>query len=157
MLSPLGLFLQVAASGLVVDGAATAWKGARAKKWPTVQGRIIASRVRSEGYTVTGEGESGPTGMQLWEPRVRYEYEVQGRVYLGSRISFGGWRPTIGGASDVAESHPAGTTWTVSYDPEDPANSVLEPGTPGASVLELCLGLGLLIAGTLVSIGVWTP
>ncbi len=152
MFNALGLVLEVAATGLVVDGAVTAWRGERSAKWRTTQGRIVASDVRSEGYAVTGEVEGGATEMQIWRPRVRYEYEVDRRVYVGSRVSFGGWRPTWGGAEEVADSYPAGSTCTVYYDPDDPGNSVLEPGAANASVLELFLGLGLFVAGTLVSV-----
>jgi hypothetical protein len=136
----------VAAAGLALDGAVSVWRGRRSLRWPTTQGRIAASKVRP---LLSGQSVLGA----YFTPGVRYEYEVDHRVYYSNRISYGGWWS----AWDVVDSHPVGTSWAVSYDPDDPATAVLDPGVKTVSVVELCLGLGLATGGILFSLGVLSP
>ncbi len=143
MVSVVGLFLQVAGGALLLDGAVSAWRGHQSLRWPTTQGRIVVSKV------ATLPRASDPRFGTA--PRVRYEYEVDGRTYFSHRIDFGGWWS----AWNVVEEHPVGTTWTVSYDPEDPGRAVLEPGVRGVSVLELYLGLAVVVGGVLLALGIW--
>jgi hypothetical protein len=81
-------------------------------RWPTVAGRISST------WSVL-DGE-----------RMRYDYEVAGRHYVGRRIS---WR--VGGGTstaeptpqELAEKYPPGSNVAVYYDPQHPSTAVLEP------------------------------
>jgi hypothetical protein len=62
--------------------------------------------------------------------RLKYEYEVGGRHYVGRRISYevvGGTSSADPTAQELAEKYPPGATVKVYYNPSHPATAVLEP------------------------------
>ena len=60
--------------------------------------------------------------------RVKYDYAVNGKRYVGHQVS---WGPRGGTAEptyqELAEKYPPGRDVTVYYDPKRPATAVLEP------------------------------
>ena len=81
-------------------------------RWPTVPGRISSSWAVLDGE------------------RIRYDYEVNGRHYVGRRVSWRVGRGTSTAdatAQELAERYPPGADVTVYYDPHRPATAVLEP------------------------------
>ncbi len=75
----------------------------RSERWPSVPGRITASRVEA--------GAAGSGHDQTYRMLVTYEYEVAGRKYQGHRVAFGdtiwsamGKRAKV--AALVAQYHP---------------------------------------------------
>lgn len=88
-------------------------------RWPSVMG------------TVTGSGtktQSSLRGGPATAADVRYMYEVDGKRFEGTRISFGQYGTGDGGhARKEAEKYPVGKPVTVYYDPNSPATAVLEP------------------------------
>ncbi|MFO1015021.1 MAG: DUF3592 domain-containing protein [Caulobacteraceae bacterium] len=58
-------------------------------------------------------------------PVIAYVYEVDGRRYKSSRIALGGWIGGTQAAYEFAAAHPAGSSVTISYDPEKPRLSVI--------------------------------
>jgi hypothetical protein len=98
-----------------------AWQAIRARhatRWHTAQGRIRAAH--TEDHEALEGDISEPEAL-----RVRYVYEVEGRLYSGSRIFFGD-RLVPASASYYASRLDPGATVTVHYDPRDPSESVLE-------------------------------
>jgi len=89
----------------------TSLRDARASiDWPTAEGTIVLSRrFRSN--------PNAPPG------RIEYVYTVGDVAYSSDVVLFG-----QGYTSDHFRSYPAGTTVTVTYDPDDVTNAVLEPG-----------------------------
>ena len=94
---------------------------AASQNWPSVQGRIDESRVTS--LTSTSQGHT----TTRYAPEVKYTYSVMGTPYQGSHIGFG---LTISGlhpnAEKVVKRFPAGETRPVYYNPQNPAQAVLE-------------------------------
>ncbi len=88
--------------------------------WPTARGVITASNV---------EHVRSSKGRSSYSPVVTYHYEVGGVIYKGERI-----RMSRVGSSDPSEAqadlrrYRMNQAVTVSYDPEDPASSLLETG-----------------------------
>jgi hypothetical protein len=81
-------------------------------RWPTVAGRISSSWAALDGE------------------RIRYDYEVNGRHYVGRRISWrvgGGTSTADATAQELAEKYPPGSGVRVYYDPQRPSTAVLEP------------------------------
>ncbi len=76
-------------------------------------------------------------------PVVRYSYQVDGKSYIGKRLSFG-----VGGGSFVLWALrglvPGGPV-RVFYDPAKPFHSVLRPGPAPTAVI-------LIVAGTLIAL-----
>jgi hypothetical protein len=79
-------------------------------RWPTVPGKVTSSW-----EVLNGE-------------RVKYDYTVNGRRYVGHQVSWGPrggtMEPTY---QELAEKYPPGQVVTVYYDPRHPATAVLEP------------------------------
>jgi hypothetical protein len=79
-------------------------------RWPTVPGKVTSSW-----EVLNGE-------------RVKYDYAVNGKRYVGHQVS---WGPRGGTAEptyqELAEKYPPGREVTVYYDPKRPATAVLEP------------------------------
>ncbi len=110
--------------------------GFNSTSWPTVQGRIVQS---IDGGASLGSGSDGPN-----PGKVTYEYEADGRVLTGRRVSFAyDWRPIY-----VERIYPAGASVTIYYDPNKPERSVLIPGnhtsSAGWSILAFALPIALM-------------
>jgi hypothetical protein len=89
--------------------------------WPTVAAYVSSSEVN------TGTSNIGT----WWAPAISYEYEVGGKRFEAANIRYlmpHYYRETP--AADTIAPYPAGSQVRVSYDPQNPAESVLEPGVP---------------------------
>lgn len=125
---PIGLLMLVARAKVA--------RVARAAAWRSTPGKIIEAaairQVRSDD-----------------RPRVRYRYTVDGRTFVGDRISFG----DDGGRADAAaprERYFVGQSVTVHFDPSAPADSVLERDAPKSLLVGLALVAFLVVMGTVV-------
>ncbi len=123
-------------------------KSSEATSWPTAQGTMIACKVenhrRDKGW--------------YYSPSVEYRYMVNGQEYTSHRIAFS----TTGISSERKDvvigylrknKYTEGSPVVVSYNPSDPRESVLKPGT----TLPIGLLIGIMFAslGTIgVSVGV---
>ncbi len=121
----------------VVHGIRERITGKQSLLWPTTGGVVIEAKVhRSEGSR-SGNRKSGPT----YAPRVKYSYTVDGTAYVGKRIRFA----AIGGgdrseAAAIVKKYAPSNSVEVAYRPDEPSESVLEPGQYGRSI-------GLIAAG----------
>ena len=102
--------------GVLVTGAGL-YRAHAASSWPGAEGEIVRSRFTS-GRTETSH-----------RVEVEYTFEVEGRTYRGSRISYTLTRGP-GFTRGARSRYPAGTRVTVRYDPTDPTRSVLEVRIP---------------------------
>jgi Protein of unknown function (DUF3592) len=116
-----GLFAVVAAGGILVAAGVKALEIRRARRWPSTEGRVIASRVEAR--------RSRPGGDLSNQPFVQYEYVVGGRTYRGARVDVG--ERTPGSELEaVLARYPVGAAVTVFYDPADPSKALLERTLP---------------------------
>lgn len=113
-------------------------QGAAMQEWPATTGVIRESTVRE----IAGEGDEG------WDhvPYIRYEYEVNGRPYVGSSLAAGLMNTGAGeeAARQFVRDYPVGSTVTVWYNPRDPRQSAIEKRV-GASGASIVIGSVLLI------------
>ena len=112
------------------------------RDWPSVPGVITRSAVatkRSDGKT-------------MYSSDVVYRYQVEGRELTCNSVFFGGNTSSSNSSAayNVTGRYPEGAEVDVYYEPEDPANAVLEPGTRWQSYIVFGLGLVFLIVGVLV-------
>jgi len=126
-------------------------KSGRSKRWPSIEGRVITSEVVSRRSL-----DSSGTHTTIYEPSIRYAFNLNGQRFESKTISFGGIAGTS--APDFAESvvakYPAGSSVEVFYNSAKPTESVLEHSGSGVnmalliifSVIELGL-LALLVLG----------
>ena len=79
--------------------------------WPTTEGNIVASQ------PAQGSGDNSRPGY------IKYVYRVDGVTYSSDVIVFGQHY-----THDHFQRYPVGKAVTVTYDPNDVTNAVLEPG-----------------------------
>jgi hypothetical protein len=94
----------------------------QSKHWLTTPGKVVFSGVESQ----TTTDESGTTTTYL--AKVIYEYQVADQFYQHNRIAFNSDTSTINYKSQAAISarYQPEETILVYYDPENPAEAVLE-------------------------------
>lgn len=90
--------------------------------WPTVKGSIVSSSVGSRW------NPAGVKGFDSYYPVIIYQYEVDGKTYKNSRVSFDRKSSNRRWAKQIVAQYPEGHTALIYYQGDDPQNSVLEPG-----------------------------
>jgi hypothetical protein len=101
----------------------------RVAQWPTVTGQIALSELNGSDNDLL--------------PDIRYRYQVDGQSY-DSRFEFpSGTHPLPEFNRRYVEKYPRGAEVTVYYNPQQPADSTLEPGAQGDWMI---LALGILLA-----------
>jgi len=86
------------------------------KKWPTASGTVTSSAL-----------EQSPDNKRRYRASVQYSYRAGGKGYQGSRVFWGGNEGRQRHMASVVESYPAGAKVRVHYDPNNPADAVLDP------------------------------
>lgn len=133
----------------LVVGAGLTWWGwnilgnAKAStSWPKATGRIISSSVE---YSRDSDGHDS------YKPEVTYTYAVNNRFYKSHAIKFGensyDNKPV---ANEIANRYAVGKKVVVYYDPQNPENSILEPGVTGGSYIVLGIGVLFVMIGLIV-------
>lgn len=122
---------------LLYHGCRAAFIGAASSYWPTVEGRILSSMVKSE---------AGKKGGAVYSADINYAYTVKGGSFTSGRVRFG----SINTGNRVfpaqlVEKYPAGSSVTVYYSASDPSVAVFEPGVQTAGLL--VSGIGLIFGG----------
>jgi hypothetical protein len=125
----------------------------RAAAWSTAVGRVVKSGTEAQRHRFAG-GETEVKTM----PVVQYEFAVAGRTWRGSRISIG---EDSGGANtaDTLARYREGAVVTVSYDPANPKNCVLERDIPKGvgKGLAILLGFGVALAAVIYALVTIAP
>lgn len=86
------------------------------KKWPTSHGTVTASAL-----------ERLPDKKWRYRAAVQYAYRAGGKNYQASRVFWGGNEGREKHMASVIETYPVGAKVRVFYDPNDPAEAVLNP------------------------------
>ena len=103
------------------------------KSWDSTVGKVLMSQIEMRRVTGSHGAHNSPY------PVVVYEYEVMGRRFQGTRISFG---TEVGGslaAPRTLQKYPAGSTVTVYYNPQNPAEAVLEQSSRSGGILKFVI------------------
>jgi hypothetical protein len=101
---------------------------ARTKSWPTAPGRIISSGVRAFESSSSNEGGAGRWTTQ-YRAEIIYTYDIAGVCYTGDMAKTGG---SVSSTSDAfakraVAANPVGKTIEVHYNPDNPAQSAINP------------------------------
>ena len=86
------------------------------KRWPVSSGTIIASAL-----------EKSPDGRWRYRAAVQYRYRAGGKEYQSDRIFWGGNEGRQKHMASVIAAYPQGGKVSVHYDPQNPAEAVLDP------------------------------
>ncbi len=99
------------------------------RKWPSAQGRIVSSDLAE---TTSSDPETHTT--TNYEVCVKYEYQGEGRTWVGSVINaWGLWglqSTDVTKVAPVVDRYPAGKAVEVIYNPRDPGFALLETEFP---------------------------
>ncbi|MAV55869.1 MAG: hypothetical protein CMJ28_07960 [Phycisphaerae bacterium] len=114
--------------------AITAWYALRlevSRSWPEVDAQVVSSTL---GFRVDSDND------RFVDPKVKYRYLFAGVSYTGDRVSFG-TGDAVWSQSRV-NAYPVNSLIKVRVNPENPVDSVIEPGGQG---WERFLPLGSLV------------
>ncbi len=132
------LFIVVAGLLMVIVGALQLWRGKASKHWPTAAGRVLSSEVKTH-RTTKGT---------WYEPKIRYEYWVDGIHHGGKRVAFGQGRYRYEDeARQIIDAYPAGKQVQVRYAPNRRTVSTLEPDVQNSRMMLVSTVLGVAVAG----------
>jgi hypothetical protein len=127
------LLLLVCWTGLIFAGTyalvETTVRQYLALRFSTVQGRIVRSEV-------------GHTAMRRRGVDIEYNYAVKGVDYTGHRYRYDDHNVSLEWDATV-ELHPRWSSQTIYYNPENPADALLQPGIDGCDLLLLLFALPL--------------
>ena len=114
--------------------------------WPTIEATILSSEV------VTKRKDS----KTMYSADINYAYEVENKKYKSNQIRIGGSTSSSNssGAYDTTDKYPKGAKVEAHYNPDKPAEAVLEAGTTFMTHLPYYVGLLFLVLGafTLLSL-----
>jgi hypothetical protein len=116
-------------------------KAKAAQNWTKVGGVVRAVQIREHVSSDTDD-----VSATMYEPVVEYEYSLGGQTYTGRRIAFGAIEFDQRTAQTMAEKYQAGAPVTVSVNPANPNESVLEVKARSSSLF-LVLGIVFLVIG----------
>jgi hypothetical protein len=141
-------------AGIVILGIGLhSLRNAQASKdWPTTEGTVVSATVRTSA-SQPGSGKNAPPNGATYHAKISYEYKVDETAYTGTRVAYGDCgssRPSR--AHSIVDRYPEGATVKVFYNPEAPAEAVLEPGTqpqafflPAVGSVFILVGLGMVV------------
>ena len=128
---------------LIIFSSMTIYKCINSGTWPTTEGQIR----KSEMY-ISYDYEDG----HKYQAEIEYSYRVDGRGYVGNRVSYR-WNDNPSSRSSdkgyyerVLEKYPAGKNVTVHYNPDDPDEAVLETYPSWVACLILFVGISLIVS-----------
>lgn len=116
-------------------------KAQESAAWPSVMGKVLEAYVTSH-TEIDSEGES----VEVYAPRVVYEYAVNGVSYRGDRLAVGPVATSRNRRSAEQEvaRYPEGGEVRVFYNPQNPAEAVLQPRLQAGNAM---LILGIIFLG----------
>ena len=107
------------------------------RTWPDTQGTVISSYIDKRSHRDSNHHTS-----TIYTPKIRYQYQVEGKHYTCNRIEFGG---ESGGkrskAKKVVDKYPSGKKVTVYYNPQDPKVAVLKAGFSWGALFAFLVGI----------------
>jgi hypothetical protein len=143
----VGGLLMLVGGTIVLAVLLTVWKGHRTRSWTTTFGRVLSSGVEE---TEPVSEEERPSSLGLYQPKVVYEYEADGKRLTTDAIQVRGnvrTTTTIRHEQGLLGRYPAGESVTVYYNPDKPEEAVLEPGVPRGLFPITVVGAGLFLVG----------
>ena len=115
--------------------------------WPAVSGKIIESSVKQRKHTTSMSGHST---VYSYDVTATFQYRVNGNLYESNNIRFGGYTAKNPRLLDgTLSNYKAEKVVDVYYSPDNPSNSVLEPGFNKSIAFAIFAGCLFIILGIL--------
>lgn len=146
-----GMLIFVLVGGIFAAvGAYIHAAGERTKSWPVTDGTMQTCELDAYMSTSThGTGSSRRTSTtEMFRPIVSYQYQVDGQKYSGHRV----WAVDYSSSDRdemqaVVDRYQPGTAVQVHYNPEKPAEAVLETGAGWLGTIFMTLGIFFVLLG----------
>lgn len=152
---PLVLIL---AGGInLYSGLRTVHKAGLSLLWPTSEGTIVTSSIETR-HSTRRDSQGRQRNITVYHPKIVYEFSVDENLYSGSKVDFVTWRSgddSRSNAYGVVNRYPKGRAVKVYYAPDNPEESVLEPGPTAGNYLSFLIAYLFFIPG--VAIGIFLP
>lgn len=120
-------------------------QAAASVSWPTTEGQITVSRV---------EKNEARKGGATYTAVITYQYSLDGQTFEGDRVWFGDDYSVSNAFASAFRAavrrYPVGKAVKVHYDPDEPGDSVLEPGPTWSGSVFYFIGLVLMTLGSLI-------
>lgn len=131
----------------IVIGSNNIYRAYKTSSWPSVQGRIISSGIKSHSSTYTDTTTNSVRDETIYDAQINYNYVINGITYSNDDVKVGG---TIGTntkiwARELLNKYSQEKIVDIYYNPEDPFQSVLEKGLQLSTWFSLGLGLAIFI------------
>ncbi|MFT4562798.1 MAG: hypothetical protein ACI9BW_002545 [Gammaproteobacteria bacterium] len=116
--------------------------------WPTVCGAVVSSELERINSDIAFN--SGTDENWAYRANITYRYSVNDSQYTSKRVFFG---DESSGSDAMARSkrlvakYSPGENVDVHFDPDNPANSVLEPKVRAAAIQSIIIGMVATISG----------
>ncbi|WP_299460459.1 DUF3592 domain-containing protein [uncultured Gimesia sp.] len=127
------------------------------KSWPVTDGVVTRSSVKTFVTEVREKGRVVPNRQsRSYSPEVEYRYTVDGLELTGTRVSVED--ASIGtkdSAQAIVDQYPVHKAVQVSYQPQQPANAVLEPGNWLGTYRWFLPGAAFLLIPLLILRAIW--
>jgi len=124
-----------------------------AKSWPTTNGKVISSAVKS--YWRSSHSRRHRTTTRMYSANVEYQYKVNSQTYNSGKVSFGEYSSSNPmDAQKVVDKYPPNMEVLVYYNPKKLELAILEPGKVGGIYIPFLVGgVFTLISLMLLKIG----
>ncbi|HDP24786.1 MAG TPA: DUF3592 domain-containing protein [Deltaproteobacteria bacterium] len=143
----LGIVFLAAGIGVAAWGFMNLSTAMESRSWPIAEGKIVSSQVvkKVERYTDSNNRRRNRT---IYEAQVRYDYKVDGRSLIGSRVTMAdSGSSSESRAQKISMSYPAGSPCTVYYNPDKPEEAVLKAGITFATLMFPAIGILFAVIG----------
>ncbi len=139
----LGIPFLLVGTGFTFFVLSRAVKALGSRKWPRVAAELESARLREVVTEVVRHDHAKAVVVDF-----SYRYQVDGRTYSGSRVTFSDYVNKTGAAlKKLQRQYQTHRLIFVYYNPADPADSVLIPGASIYNFTPLLTGIGFLAAG----------
>jgi hypothetical protein len=140
----VGMFFGLIGGSFVVSGIGDVTTARSTTSWSSVDGVVVVSRV------IRDAGMDADAG-DIYKPVIIYRYSVDGTDYTGDHVA--AYRLSNNRSEVIDQEFPAGPV-TVHFNPADPSEAVLKPGTAMESYIPVGLGSMALLIGLTLFCGV---
>jgi hypothetical protein len=120
--------------------------GKASAAWPSIEGQVAAATVE---VSVSTDSD-GMTSRQ-YTPKVVYNYLIGGKQYSSDQVNIGSkWHYPTQARAEAKLNYQAGQRVNVYYNPENPLQAVLEPGSTRGAWGTLLIGIVFSVAGVVI-------
>ena len=122
--------------------------GKASASWPSAEGQVVVAMVDMRVST-----DSDGMTSRRYTPRVVYNYTLNGQQFSSDQVHIGSKSNYASHARAASKlAYQAGQQVNVFYNPENPSQAVLEPGSTRGAWGTLLIGIVFFVAGGIIAV-----